>query len=66
MNTIILIGAMIAPIPRPYIPPVVNPPVTRVRPYVPYVAPNPIIIPPSIILPNLPNKKHEKDEKNGN
>jgi len=59
LNTIILVGAIFAPIIRPYVPPVVNPPVARVRPYVPYVAPNPVIIPPPAILP-------KKDEKNGN
>ena len=59
MNTIILVGVMMAPTPRPYIPPVTNPPAAKVRPYVPYVAPNPIIIPPPVILP-------KKDEKNGN
>jgi hypothetical protein len=53
------VGAIFAPIIRPYVPPVVNPPVARVRPYVPYVAPNPVIIPPPAILP-------KKDEKNGN
>jgi hypothetical protein len=56
LNTIILVGAMIAPIPHPFAPPVVRPPVARVRPYVPYVAPNPVIIPPPVILP----KKEEK------
>jgi len=59
LNTIILVGAIIAPIPHPFAPLVVRPPVARVRPYVPYVAPNPVIIPPPAILP-------KKDEKNGN
>ena len=59
MNTIILVGAFIAPIPHPFVMPVIRQPIPRVRPYVPYVAPNPVIIPPPVILP-------KKDEKNGN